>query len=193
MGFGYTCAGYSGRYTKGGNVENALIALAGIIAGVFVNEYFRAKNQIRFYSKKVFEKHLALHEELFYQYRQFYAIICSIMGEEEITETQYSEVYSSAYLELCEYLDDNQFYITDELRVQVFASLVDAEDYSKITDPTRKEQMKEFILNEYKQTKKIIIEESGVAEISKHFRKVSKSSPDSPIIRHIKKKKMNPI
>jgi hypothetical protein len=170
-------------------MENALIALVGVLAGILLNEHFRKRNQIEFYSQKIFDKHLKVHETLFSHYRTSYNLISEIMKNQELSLDQYREIFSAAFMPLCEYLDNNHFYLSEELRVQVFTSFADAQDFPKIEDQKEKEKLIELIRETYKTTTKIIIEESGVSEISKHFRTVSKSSPDSPIIRYMKKLK----
>lgn len=77
-------------------------------------------------------------------------------------------------------------HISEYLIVQALTAFADAQEFYKITDLDEREKTKSYVRECYKTTRKIIIEESGVAQISRHFRKISKSNPDSPIIRHMK-------
>jgi hypothetical protein len=65
-------------------------------------------------------------------------------------------------------------------------TFIGTEDIAGIAD----DQQKQEAIFEYRQNltaaRKMVMEESGISAINKHFKLVSKSKPDSPIISRIK-------
>ena len=167
-------------------MENALIALVGVLIGILCAEHFRRKNRIEFYSQKVFDKRLAIHEELFGLMQDSYSVISNLMEHEGLSEDERKDIASSVIIPICEYTDKNQFYLDKYLTVQVSSAFMGAEDVMGYSDPVVREAEKSKIMQAYAESKDMIISESGAAEVFKHFKNISKSNPDSSVIRYMK-------
>jgi hypothetical protein len=61
-----------------------------------------------------------------------------------------------------------------------------SEDVQSISDPVEQAAAVAEFRASYKSTRQMLVKESGVHEVNKHFRLISHSQPDSPIIGRIK-------
>ncbi|TVL02876.1 hypothetical protein AYI82_20390 [Shewanella algae] len=174
-------------------MESAFIALVGVLVGILCNEHFRRKNRIEAYSLKLFEKRLTVHEELFSLFQNAYSIVSEMIENESLSQEERHDIASGVIMPLCEFLDENEFYLDNYLTVQVSTAYIGSEDIGDIEDETEREAAKSKIRQDYMSTKKMIIAESGAAEAFKHFKSVSKSSPDSAVIRYMKELDKNKV
>ena len=174
-------------------MESALIALVGVLVGILCNEHFRRRNRIEFYSQKVFEKRLKIHEDLFTLFQEGYTVAAEVMENEELSEEERHEIISSVILPLCQYTDKHELYLDKYLTVQVASAYMGAEDIMGYADELTRESERSKIQQSYLKAKSIIIEESGASEVLKHFKTISKSKPDSNIIRYMKSLEKNKV
>jgi len=176
------------RYTLQGKnlMESALIGLAGIIFGVFFGEYFRRRNRIEVYSQKIFDKRLNIHEELYSRFVAGNDIISEVMTNEELSDEERNGLVSLVINPLCKFMDNNGFYLNNYLTVQVATAYMGAENVLTHDSELEIESAKSKIYEKSKETQQMIIEESGAAEVFKHFSSISKSKPDSDVIKIIK-------
>jgi hypothetical protein len=167
-------------------MEAALIGLVGVLIGAFLGEYFRRRNRIEVYSQKIFERRLEVYEKFIQLLQHAYTIANRVMDDEALTADERHELISHAILPIAKYCDENVLYIDGYVGAHVAAIFMGAEDVQSISDDTERESAKSDFRSNYKSAKEMILKESGVQEINKHFRLVSRSEPDSPIIRRIK-------
>lgn len=129
-------------------VEKALIALLGVLIGILINEYFRRKSRIEYYSQKIFERRLKVHEELFSLLKKSHSIIGEMHSNEDLTSEERHEIVSSVILGLCEFGDENDFYLDKYLSAQVATLFMGSEDIAEIEDPTvKKAEISKFNMN----------------------------------------------
>ncbi len=83
-------------------------------------------------------------------------------------------------------MDKNGFYLNDYLTVQVATAYMGSEDVLSIESELEQAAERSKISEQYKATMQMIISESGVAEVNKHFTKVSKSRLTSPVIERVR-------
>ncbi|WP_217519081.1 hypothetical protein [Vibrio metschnikovii] len=167
-------------------MESAIIGFIGVIVGAFLGEYFRRKNRIEAYSHKVFDRRLKAHEELYSMFVSAKDIIHEVMENRELSDDERQQLVSSVIMPLCQFMDKNGFYLNDYLTVQVATAYMGAEDVLSVENELEQAVEKSKINEKYKATMQMIINESGVAEVNKHFTKISKSSPTSPVIERVK-------
>ncbi len=167
-------------------VEPALIALVGVLLGVLLGEYFRRRKRIEVYSERVFERRLEVYEKLMTLVQGAYTVASEVMSSGGLTEAERHDLMSAAILPIAEYVDDNALYVDPYVGAHVTAAFMGAEDVQAISDTRDREAAIAEFQALYKSTKRIILEESGVYQINKHFRLVSRSKPDSSIIGRIR-------
>lgn len=167
-------------------MESALIGLVGILLGIVLGEYFHRNKRIEVYSQKVFDKRLSVHEKLYTIFVEGGEIISEAMTNTALNEVERKSLVSSVIHSLCTFMDTNAFYLNDAVMVQVATAYMGAEDVLNYDDDLKIATAKEKIYNSSRATKEIILQESGVTEVFKHFSTVSKSKPDSAVIRYFR-------
>ncbi|MAL98309.1 MAG: hypothetical protein CL583_07630 [Alteromonadaceae bacterium] len=134
-----------------------------------------------------------MHEELFALFQKANSLITEMLDDDDLSKEERHEIVSGVIMPLCEFVDEHEFYLDDYLAVQVAAVYMGSEDVGDIEDETERESAKFKIRQDYKTTKKMIIEESGAAEAFKHFKSVSKSKPNSAVISYMKELEKNKV
>lgn len=171
-------------------MESELIGLAGVVIGVVLGvglgEYFRRNNRIEVYSQKIFDKRLTIHEELFARFITGNYVISEVMKNTALSEEERANLVSSVIIPICEFMDQNAFYINKYLIAQVATTYIGAEDVLTHENDLDITAARSKVYKSSKATKKMILEESGVTEAFKHFSTISKSKPDSEVIKRIK-------
>ena len=97
---------------------------------------------------------------------------------------------SSVLFPIAHFTDDNELYIDDEIGIHCVATFMGAEDVQEINDPKDREETRKHIMDMYSNAMRMIREDSGVSEIGKHFKKITKPHLSSPVIdevRYLKK------
>lgn len=166
-------------------MEAALIGLAGVLVGVLLAEHFRRLNRIEHYSQKVFERRLEVYEGLMTKVQEAYSTASSMLdADNDLSTEENSKAIFLAGLEVAKYADAHAFYIDPYVAAEASAMMLGASEIPSSTGESRAEMEKDF-RSSYKRVKQLIIVESGVTQVNQHFRTVSKSLPDSPLIRRI--------
>ena len=172
-------------------MEKALIALAGVLIGILLNEHFRKRSRIETYSQRIFDKRLEVYEGLMAIIQESYNVASEVIENSELSKENRHTIISGAIVPLAKYTDDNALYLDSYIGAQATALLMGVEDIQDIEDKLEKESAISRFRADYKATKEIIIADSGVAEVNKHFEAISKSNPSTPIIEYIKKHEKN--
>lgn len=167
-------------------METALIGLLGVLLGVILNETVRRRSRIENYSAVVFEKRLKIHEELFRMVSDCSEIARDLIKNEAYSKDERHEIVSNAILPIAKYCDDNELYINEGLSVHYIALLMGVEDTHYIKNKKKKkEEIKRFWEN-FWNAKKMIRKETGIADLDRLFRSITKSRPSSPIIDYVR-------
>ncbi len=167
-------------------MEGPLIGLVGILVGVLLGEYFRRRNRIETYAQKVFDRRLEVYEELIKRVQSAYTIANEIMTNTEFDDEQRQALMSASILAIAGYVDENPLYINTYVGADVTAIFMGAEDIQSIPIKADREAAIADIRDRYKSTRQLLFKESGIHEINKHFKLISRSEPDSPIISRVK-------
>ncbi|MGP0591480.1 hypothetical protein ACTRXD_02940 [Nitrospira sp. T9] len=172
-------------------MQGALIGLVGLLVGALLSEYFRRKNRIESYAQKVFERRLGIYEKLHEMLNTAYRIATEVMENDKLSGEERKELISSAILKLAEFTDEHALFIDEYISVHVVATFMGAEDVLDIDNGLERAAAKSGVLERFKEAKSLIYEDSGLREIDKHYKSISRSAPDSAIIRYLKELKKN--
>lgn len=167
-------------------MEAALVGLVGVLVGALLAEHFRRSNRIEVYSQKIFERRLEIYEGLMKRVQQAYTIANATLEDPDLSKEERHAALSVAILAVAEYTDENAIFIDPYIAADATAMAMSVEDIPEMTDETERAAAISVFRSQYKATKMNILEESGVREINEHFKLVSRSKPDSPIIARIK-------
>lgn len=169
-----------------GDVATGFVGVLGVLLGVAANEILRRKNRIEAYSARVFEKRLAIYEELSAKMVNARSIANDVMNNAGYTSKERHEIVSAIILDIAEFTDGNALYIDNELGTHCVATFMGAEDAFDIPDDAEREEVKRIIWDMDANAQRMIREDSGVAEINKLFKKLNRPSLTSPIIDRIR-------
>lgn len=166
-------------------MESALIGLAGVLIGALLGEYFRRNNRIEAYSQKVFERRLEIYEGLMDLVQEAYSA-GNVALEEGLSAEDRTALVFSAGLKIAEYTDKHALYLDSYVAADAASFMLGVDDIAGMEDEVEREAEVSVFRRRYKALKQLIVEESGVQQVNKHFRLISRAKPDSPIIRRLK-------
>jgi len=170
----------------------ALIGIFGVILGAGLNELLRRKSRIESYMGRVFDKRLEKYEELMARLQAASEVATDVMENPEYTPEQRHALISAVILPIAQFTDDNELYIDPDLAPHCVATFMGAEDVFAIADPKEREERRKDIRDMYVNAKRMIREDSGIAEIDKLFKTMTKPRLSSPIIERIQYLKAHP-
>lgn len=167
-------------------MEPALIGLVGVLVGALLGQIFHRNNRVEVYSHKIFERRLEAYEGLLALLNEAHYAAMEVMENSELNYESRHEIMSSVIGPIAEHSDRNALYLDGYVSAHATATFMGAEDVQDIKEESERESAVDDFLSIYKMAKKMILEESGVRQINKHFKLVAKPKPDSPIVRRIK-------
>ncbi len=170
-------------------MENAIIGIVGILLGIILNEYFRHKNRIENYSQKIFENRLPVYEKLYELVDKTNNSINNYIVDDSLPfEERFNGTYEEG-MKVIQYCTEKQFYLSDELAVLIGSAIVNT---STIFEPEEEKEIEDATVRfrlDIRDIKIMILKESGIYEINKHFKSVGKVKYKGPVIDYYKKLK----
>jgi hypothetical protein len=167
-------------------MESALIGLLGVFVGALLAEYFRRRNRVEAYSQKIFERRLEVYEGLMKVVQSAYTIASEIIEQPDLTSEERLSMVSEAIHSIAAYTDENALFINTYVSAHTVAMAMGVEDIPTISDQVEREAAISHFRAQYKAAKQMILEDSGIHQINKHFKLVSRSDPKSLIIKRVK-------
>lgn len=167
-------------------MQSALIALAGVLLGALLGEYFRRRNRIEIYSQKIFERRLEVYEGLMALVQDAYTTASHVIENNQLSQDERQALISSAIHSIADYTDANTLFVDSYVSAHATAMVMGVEDIPDISDKVERASEIARFRSDYVLAKKMILEESGIQQINEHFKLVSQSKPNSPVIRRIK-------
>lgn len=164
----------------------AFFGLVGVLLGVLLGEYFRRSNRVELYSEKLFDRRLEIYEELMHLIQDAYSVGSGLIERTDLAPEVRHEIVSVEVLKIASFVDTNELFLNQYVSAHVTGMIMGVEDIADIKDASEREDEIEQFRESYLSAKKMIREESGVEQINQHFQLVSKSRPDSPMIRLLK-------
>jgi len=170
-------------------METALIGIIGVLIGLFANEYFRRKSRIESYSAHIFDKRIKIYEELFEKMSDCSSIFADIFKDDIYSKEKRKEIVTKAILDIAQFCDKNAFYLDERISLQCMTLLVGVEEINDIQDQKIKEKEIKRVWKHSRDTKEMIREESGIAELDKLYRSITRAKHKGPIISYYDKLK----
>ena len=171
-------------------MEKALIALAGLIVGMFITEYFRKRSRIENFSAPIFEKRLTVYEELMKEFLLSCGVIDELREESSFSLEEKNEIAFGNGLKLMQFTEENSLYINEEVSVHIGMLFVGVGDIFD-QEETEEERNKAYALfkSKYGETKLLIRLASGITTIDDLITNITKSKPESNFINYFRKAK----
>ena len=170
----------------------ALLGFAGLLIGVLGSEYFRRRSRIEGYSKEIFLKRLEVYEVL-YEKLNDADDLASEFEKEDIGENDVQNLVALTHalvLDTAQFGDRNGLYINEEIFVQCMGTLmlIPSEGTPEELQTFRNEEAKSFRESSHA-TKQMIKEETGLGELERLFRGITRAKHDSEYLRYFRAKK----
>ncbi|MEJ2704884.1 MAG: hypothetical protein P8Z79_20800 [Sedimentisphaerales bacterium] len=170
----------------------ALIGIFGVILGAGLNELLRRSRRIEQYTGQIFEKRLEKYERLMALLQTASEVATDVMKNTKYTYEQRHELISAVVLTIAEFGDDNELYIDQDLAAHCTATFMGAEDVLDVADPKEQEERRQEIRDMCSNARRMIREDSGIAQIDRLFKTMTKPRLSSPIIKRIQYLKAHP-
>lgn len=165
----------------------ALIGLLGVLLGIILNEQLRRRNRIENYSTVVFERRLDLYEELFRRVQNYSEVATEVIENDDLSKEQRKGLVSAALHEVVGFCDENELYINEELSLHCMTILMGVEDIYYIEDKDEKKLKIKSFQENLLEAKRMIRKETGIADLDKLYRSITKAKHSSPIIEYYHK------
>jgi hypothetical protein len=172
---------------------SAFIGFLGVLIGVLINEHFRRRNRIETYSSRIFDKRIQIYEELYSKVTVCSKIITDLIENPKYSREERQGMVSAAVHDLAQFGDDNSFYINEQINIQYMTLLMGVEDIYYISDADKKEQEIHRVWKHMRDTKNMIKKESGIEELDKLFKSITRAEHKSDIIDYYNKLKSKQI
>lgn len=166
-------------------ILTSLIGIIGVVAGILITEFVRRKNRHEVYAPIVFEKRLKAYEgftELIYIADY---VAREIMENDTLTKDECRDLMFEPGLNVAKYADENWLYIDEELASHCVAIFIGIDDIYEADGDEKERLMKEY---QYMivEAKRMISEDSGVAEINRLFKSINRPNLSGKIIERIR-------
>jgi hypothetical protein len=163
-------------------VSEMLVGLLGIVVGALVSELMRRRVRIETYSSAVFEKRLAIYEELYRRIRHAGEVGDELFENRSHNPQQRHALVSAVVLDIAGYTDEQDMYVNEEVAIHCTSLLMGIENASNSADDTERKQAQRQFHESLMTAKRMIRKESGVADLDALFRSITKAKHSSPII-----------
>ena len=164
-----------------------LVALSSLLLGALLNEVIRRSNRIESYSATVFQKRFTVYENLWRKLRASRQAANEIIEDMSLTPEQRHEYVSSIVLDMAEFCDDNDLYLNQEVVVHCCTVFMGVEDILADLNEADREELISKMNDSYSKAIEIVRAESGMGEIDKLFRSVTRAKYTSPAIEYFRK------
>jgi len=146
----------------------------GSVIGAAVNEWLRRSNRIEGYSAKVFDKRLAAYEALLEHMHKGYEVASEVMTNPIFSSEQRHEAISIVVQNIAKFTDANELYLDDDLRAHCVATFMGAEDVLSAENKVEREAVRSAIRNMYIEARRMIRDDSGVAEVDRLLKRIAR-------------------
>ena len=162
-----------------------LIGLAGVPIGIFLAEFLRRRQRAEQFANAIFAKRLEAYDALLAAIHDGSTIASEVINNSEFSAADRHALISAAIMPIAELADKSALYIDEELGAHCTALFMGVEDLPNLSDIERKERTAQFH-HDLRETRRMILEDSGVAEVNRVFRDINRPRLKSPVIERIR-------
>ena len=167
------------------NVVAAAMGLVAVPLGVFLAEFVRRRQRSEQFASAVFAKRLEAYEVLFGLLEEGSEIATRVLSDANLSSIERHDLISQAIMPIARYSDRSLLYIDQELGAHCTALFMGVEDIPDLPDAERQLRLADY-RRQLQETRRMILEDSGVAKANKIFRDVNRPRITSPVIERIR-------
>ena len=167
-------------------METAIIGFLGILIGILLTELFRRRSWIEIYSTSIFEKRIALYEELMRKLDTASGVARDVIENPEYASDERQSRIFSAVISLDEYVDQNPLHLNEELGSHCVGMFLGVDNIYEMEDEDEKIRLKEGFWKDVRNAKSMVKKESGAEELNRLFKSITRAKHSSPLIDRIR-------
>jgi len=166
-------------------MTGALISLVGVPLGIVLGEFLRRRQRAEQFAAAIFAKRLEAHETLLNILFDSYQIATEVIDNPKLSAADRHELISAAIMPVAEHTTRSVLYIDEELGAHCTALFMGVEDLRDLPEGEREVRLAHF-RREWKETRRMILEDSGVKKVNQLFRAINRPVITSPVIERIR-------
>lgn len=169
----------------GSSIVVAIIGLIGVPLGVFLGEFLRRRQRSEQFAAAIFAKRLEAYEVLLGLLDEGGEIAEQVISNTDLNSTDRHNLISEAISPIAKHVDRSTLYIDAELGAHCTALYMGVEDIPDLPEADQQSRLEDY-RQQRRETRRMILEESGVAKVNKVFRDINRPRITSPVIERIR-------
>jgi hypothetical protein len=166
-------------------LSGSLIGLTGVPLGIILGELLRRRQRAEQFAAAIFAKRLEAYETLLNLLYEGNQIANELIENSELSTSERHALVSAAIMPIAEHATRNILYIDEELGAHCTALFMGVEDLRDLPASVREQRLTKFY-EQWKETQRMILEDSGVTKVNLLFRNINKPRITSPVIERIR-------
>lgn len=161
------------------------IGLTVVPLCITLGEILRWWQRAEQFAAEIFAKRLEAYDTLLALLYGGYQISNGVIENPELSSAEQHELISAAIMRIAEHTMHNIFYINEELGAHCTTLFMGVEDLRDLPEPEQKQRLLQF-RSEWKETRRMILEDSGAIQVNYLFRGINRPRITSPLIDRIR-------
>jgi len=169
-------------------LTGALIGLVGVPLGILLGEILRRRQRAEQFAAAIFAKRLEAYDTLLAILIESHGIATHVINSPGLTPDERHDLISMAIAPIAEHATRSVLYIDEELGAHCTALFMGVEELQDQPDEEREASIK-YLNREWLETRRMILEDSGVTKVNQLFRDINRPQISSPVIERIRELK----
>lgn len=166
-------------------LTGALIGLVGVPLGIILGELLRRRQRAEQFAAAIFGKRLEAYDSLINILFESHRIANELIDNTKLSAAERHELISAAIMPIAEHTTRSVLYIDEELGAHCTALFMGVEDLRDLPESERQARLAQF-QRDWRETRRMILEDSGVIKVNRLFRDINRPTISSPVIERIR-------
>ncbi|MBJ7439478.1 MAG: hypothetical protein JHD35_10700 [Sphingopyxis sp.] len=166
-------------------LTGALIGLVGVPLGILFGELLRRRQRAEQFAATIFAKRLEAYDTLMNILYESHRIANEVISNPDFSAAERHELISAAIMPIAEHTTRSVLYIDDELGAHCTALFMGVEDLHDLPKNEQEARLAQF-QRDWRETRRMILEDSGVIKVNRLFRDINRPRISSPVIERIR-------
>lgn len=166
-------------------LTGALIGLVGVPLGIVLGELLRRRQRAEQFAATIFAKRLEAYDALLSILFESHRIANEVIDNQKLSAAERHELISAAIMPIAEHTTRNALYIDEELGAHCTALFMGVEDLRDLPKSEQQARLAQF-RRDWRETRRMILEDSGVTKVNRLFRDINRPRISSPVIERIR-------
>ena len=166
-------------------IATALVGLVGVPLGIALGEFLRRRQRAEQFAAAIFAKRVEAYDELINILHEGLGIANTVIDDPALSSDDRHALISAAITQVAQHVDSNVLYIDEELGAHCTALFMGIEGLWDLPKEEREVRIGEFRAS-WLETRRMILEDSGVAKVNGLLRDINRPRITSPVIERIR-------